>query len=69
MVYCWIENIVAAKHQGLCLVSIAKAISRLSCKPFIDIADIASVLLNFSYQTRAVGNSGDEEFRLKIWFS
>ena len=68
MVCCWIENTIAAKHQGLCLVSIAKAISRLSYNPFIDIEDMASMLLNFSYQTRAVGNSGDEEFRFKIWF-
>ena len=50
------------------LMSTAKAISRLSYKTIIDIADMASMLLNFSYQTRAVGNSGDKEFRLKIWF-
>ena len=59
MVHWWIENTVAAKYQVLDLLSIAKAISRLSYKPFIDIADMyvdmASMLLNFSYQTCAVG--------------
>ena len=59
VVRCWIENTVAAKHQGLCLLSIAKVISRLPYKPFNDIADMASMLLNFSYQTCGVGNSGN----------
>ena len=66
MVRCWVEDTAAAKHQGLCLPSIVKTIRRLS---YNDIADMASMLINFNYQTSVVGNPGNETFRLKIWLS
>ena len=66
MVRCWIEDTVAAKHQELCLLSIVKTIRRLS---YNDIADMASMLINFNYQTSVVGNAGNETFRLEMWLS